>query len=78
MDQKNRDQQHDKRDQREMSQGRNRDLGKDRNEEETGEPIQLDKDGKDQHGGKPQQHQGGQPQKPESERMPDQARPAQR
>jgi hypothetical protein len=59
MDPNKRDQQHDKRDQREMPQDQNRDLGNQRNEEETGKPLQLDKDGKEHQGGK--DHQGQQP-----------------
>ena len=56
--------------QRRMAQDRNRDMGSQRNEEETGKPVQLDKDGKEQH-------QGGQPRRPETEHKPDQT-PAQR
>jgi len=77
---------HDKQDkqqenQRRMAQDRNRDMGSQRNEEETGKPVQLDKDGKEQHQGGQQhggqQHQGGQQRRPETEHKPDQT-PAQR
>ena len=53
-----------------------RDTGTQRNEEETGKPIQLDKD--DQGHEREGQHQpGGQPMhKPETERKPDQGQPA--
>jgi len=84
MDQGKQDkQQHDKQheNQRRMAQDRDRDMGSQRNEEETGKPVQLDKDGKEQHQGGQQhggqQHQGGQPRRPETERKPDQT-PAQR
>ena len=63
MDQKKRDQQQHDRDQRQAGNERNRDMGNQRNEEETGKPVQLDKDDK--------QHQGGQQRMPESERKPD-------
>jgi hypothetical protein len=69
MDQNKRDQQHDKRDQRQMPHEQNRDLGNERNEEETGKPVQLDKDGKEQHGGKEHQ-QGNQPRNPQTEQRP--------
>src|SRR6266446_1966501 len=70
-------------DQRQMNQGRDRDLKGQRNEEETGKPIQLDKDGKENQGGQHQQggqeHQGGQhqqggQQRPQ-ERKPEQGQP---
>ena len=71
MDQNKRDQQHDKRDQRQMGHEQNRDPGNERNEEETGKPVQLDKDGKEQQGGK--EHQGNQPPRnPQTEHRPDQ------
>jgi hypothetical protein len=60
------------RDQRQANpQQGNRDMSKERNEEETGKPVQLDKEGKDkeQHG---TEHQGGQQRRPETERRPDQ------
>jgi hypothetical protein len=66
--------------QRRMAQDRNRDMGSQRNEEETGKPVQLDKDGKENQGGQQHdghQHQGGQPRRPETERKPEPA-PAQR
>jgi hypothetical protein len=65
-------------DQRQMNQERDRDLKGQRNEEETGKPVQLDKDGKENQGG--QQHQGGGQhqqggqQRPQ-ERKPDQGQP---
>ena len=65
-------------DQRQMNQERDRDAKGQRNEEETGKPVQLDKDGKENQGG--QQHQGGGQhqqggqQRPQ-ERKPDQGQP---
>jgi hypothetical protein len=64
MGQNKRDQQQTQRDQRQMDHERNRDMGNERNEEETGKPVQLDKEGKE--------HQGGQQSKPEPEHKPDQ------
>jgi len=67
-------------DQRQMNQERDPDLQNQRNEEETGKPVQFDKDGKENQGGP--QHQGGQhqqdgQQRPQ-ERKPDQEQPAHR
>ena len=64
MDQNKRDQQHDKRDQRRMGHEPHRDAGSQRNEEETGQPVQLDEDGKE--------HQGNQPRTTQTEHKPDQ------
>ena len=82
MDQVKQDKPQDKQqeNERRVAQDRNRDMGSQRNEEETGKPVQLDKDGKEQQGGQQhggQQHQGDQPRRPETERKPEQA-PAQR
>ena len=67
-DKKNQPQQGDK---RPMAQDRDRDMSADRNEEETGKPVQLDKEDTGHHQGG--QHQGGAPQqKPGTERKPDQ------
>ena len=82
MDQGKHDKQQDKQheNQRRMAQDRNRDMGSQRNEEETGKPVQLDKDGKEHQGGQQHdghQHQGGQPRRPETEHKPDPT-PAQR
>ena len=62
MDDKKRDQQHD---QRQMPHDENRDLGNQRNEEETGKPVQLDKDGKEHQGDKDRQGNMPHPQQPE-------------
>ena len=74
-------QQHDKQqeNQRRMNE-RNRDMGSQRNEEETGKPVQLDNDGKEHQGGQHQggQHQGGQVPKPDAQRKPDQQGTGQR
>jgi hypothetical protein len=75
MDQGKHDKQQKQSDQRQMNQERNRDMGNQRNEEETGKPVQLDKDGKEQQGG---QHQGGQVPKPDAQRKPDQQGTGQR
>jgi hypothetical protein len=78
---------HDKQgDQRQMNEGRDRDPKNQRNEEETGKPVQLDKEGKENQGGQQQQggqdkqggqHQQGGQQRPQ-ERKPDQGQPAHR
>ena len=73
---------HDKQqgDQRQMDQGRDR-MKNQRNEEETGKPVQLDKDGKEQQGGQQHpgggQHQQGGQQRPQ-ERKPEQGQPTHR
>jgi hypothetical protein len=80
-DKQNKPQQGDQRqaNQGQMNQGRDRDMGNQRNDEEAGKPVQLDKDGKEQGG----QHQGGQqppggqPRRPETEHRPEQT-PGQR
>lgn len=70
MDQNKRDQQKDQRDQRHMGAEQNRDRGNERNEEETGRPVQLDKDGKEHQGDK--EHQANQPRDPQPAHRPDQ------
>ena len=60
---------------------RNRDMGNQRNEEETGKPVQLDKDDKEHQGGQHQggqHHPGGQVPKPDAQRKPDQQGTGQR
>jgi len=49
---------------------RDQDLSNERNKEETGKPVQLDKDGKEPQGGK--EHQGNQPHTLQTEQKPDQ------
>jgi epoxyqueuosine reductase len=70
---------HDKQqsDQRRMDQGRNREAkpqSDNRNQEDTGKPVQLDREGKEHQGGQQQggQQQGGQQRKPEPEHRPGQ------
>jgi hypothetical protein len=58
MDQSKRDPQ---RDQRAIGQGRERDMDIERNEEETGKPVQIDKDAKQRPGGEAHQPEQGTP-----------------
>jgi hypothetical protein len=67
MDQSKRDPQ---RDPRQMGQEGDRDMDLERNEEETGKPVQIDEGAKEHRGGA--EHQPDPPGQPESEHTPDQ------
>ncbi len=62
MDQRKQDKQPQQSDQRRMNEQRDRDMGTERNEKETGKPVELTKEGRQhpQHQDQGGQHQGGQ------------------